>query len=385
MTGEQFLLLPGPTPIPDRVLRAMNRPMINHRGPEFKNIIFEIMEGVKKIYQTKHNILIYPSSGTGALEAAIVNFISPGDKVLAISIGVFGERFATIAQKFGADVEIIESEWGMPIDFQLIRDRVLKDVNNEIKAILITHNETSTGVYNDIKLLKEVLGDHPALVMVDAVSSLAALDLKMDDWELDVVISGSQKAFMVPPGLSFMAFNEKALQAYENTKMPKFYWDISLGLDYLEKGQTPFTPAISIFYGLQESLRMMLEEGLDNILNRHQFYRQMVRLSVKEMGLNLLAPESNASPAVTSVIAPNNIGANRIRKVMQDEFNITLAGGQKSLDDVIFRIGHLGYIRELDLLSCLAALEMALVKLGFNLELGCGIKKAQTLLYNNHG
>lgn len=383
MTGEQFLLLPGPTPIPDRVLRAMNRPMINHRGPEFKNIIFEITEGVKNFYKTKHNLLIYPSSGTGALEAAIVNFISPGDKVLAVSIGVFGQRFAQIARNFGANVEEIEVEWGKAIDPQIIRDRVLKDVNNEIKAILITHNETSTGVFNDIKLLKDAIGEHPALVMVDAVSSLAALELKMDEWELDVVISGSQKAFMVPPGLSFIAFNDRALKAHEESKMPKFYWDISLGLKYLEKGQTPFTPAISVFFGLQEALRMMLEEGLDNILNRHLKYRQIIRLSIKEMGLELLAPDSNASTAVTSVIAPENIGANKIRQIMQDEFNIVLAGGQQSLDDVIFRIGHLGYVRELDLLSVLAALEMALVKLGFNLELGIGIKKAQQLLFDN--
>ncbi|HZJ85315.1 MAG TPA: alanine--glyoxylate aminotransferase family protein [Syntrophomonadaceae bacterium] len=383
MTGEQFLLLPGPTPIPDRVLRAMNKPMINHRGPEFKDIILEVIEGAKEIYKTKHNLLVYPSSGTGALEAAIVNFLSPGDKVLAISIGVFGQRFAKIARGFGAQVEEIKVEWGKALDPQMLKDRIAKDHKAEIKAILITHNETSTGVFNEVDLLKGVLGDHPALIIVDAVSSLAALDVRMDEWGLDVVISGSQKAFMVPPGLGLIAFNERALKAHEESKMPKFYWDINLGMQYLEKGQTPFTPAISIFYGLQESVRMMLEEGVENIIDRHLRYREMVRLSIKEMGLDLLASDHNASPAVTSVKAPPGIGADQIRKIMLDDYNIVLAGGQQSLENVIFRIGHLGYVRELDLLAVLAALEMTLVKLGYELELGCGIKKAQSLLFKN--
>ncbi|HZK42842.1 MAG TPA: alanine--glyoxylate aminotransferase family protein [Syntrophomonadaceae bacterium] len=383
MTGEQFLLLPGPTAIPDRVLRAMNRPMINHRGPEFKEIILEVTEGIKKFYKTKHNLLIYSSSGSGAMEAAIVNFISPGDKVLAVSIGVFGQRFAKTAREFGADVEEINVEWGRAANPELIRERILQDVNQEIKAVLVTHNETSTGVFNDIKQLKKAMGDHPALFLVDAVSSLAALDLKMDEWGLDVVVSGSQKAFMIPPGLSFMAFNEKAMEVYHKSKNTKFYWDISAGLKYLDKGQTPFTPAISIFFGLQESLRMLLQEGLDNIFARHLNYRDMVRLGIKEMGLDLLAPDINASTAVTSVIAPKEIGANKIRQVMLEDFNIVLAGGQQSLDDVIFRIGHLGHVRELDLLSVLVALEITLIKLGFELELGIGVKKAQGYLYSN--
>lgn len=383
MTGEQFLLIPGPTPIPDRVLKAMNRPMINHRGPEFKDILMEVTEGVKKLYQTKQNLVIYPSSGTGAMEAAVVNFISPGDKVLAISIGIFGQRFANIAKRFGADVEELNFEFGSPADPHIIEERIKKDINKEIKAILITHNETSTGVFNDINLIKQALGDHPALVMVDAVSSLAAIDLKMDDWELDVVVSGSQKAFMIPPGLSFIAFNEKALKAHQESKMPKFYWDISLGLSYLEKGQTPFTPAVSLFYGLQESLRMMLDEGLENVLNRHLTYRKLVRSSIRAMGLELLAPDKNASTAVTSVIAPKDIGANRIRQVMEEEFNMVLAGGQQSLEGQIIRIGHLGYVREFDLLSVLAGLEMTLVKCGFDLELGQGVKKAQEILCDN--
>lgn len=384
MVGEQFLLLPGPTPVPERVVRAMSKPVVNHRGPEFKQILSEVTEGVKKIYRTKHNVLIYPASGTGGLEAAVVNFISPGDRVLAISIGVFGDRFARIAAEFGAVVDKIDVSWGEAADPEIIKDKIAKDINQQIKAILVTHNETSTGVFNHIKNIREATGDHPALFMVDAVSGLAAADLYMDEWNLDVVVSGSQKAFMIPPGLSFMAFNDRAVAVYEKNQNHKYYWDVRIGLDYLEKGQNPFTPPVSLYYGLHEALQMMLEEGLENILERHRGYRYLVRETVKKMGLKLLAAEANASPAVTSVIAPAELGANQIRRVMQEEFNIIIAGGQQELDDVIFRIGHLGYVRELDLLSVLAALEIILIKLGYELESGTGIKKAQEILLELH-
>lgn len=380
MTGDQYLLLPGPTPIPERVVRAMSKPMVNHRGSEFKQLLTEVTEGVKKVYRTNQHVLIYPASGTGALEAAAVNFLSPGDKVLSVSIGVFGDRFAKIAAEFGAQVEKMDFPWGEAADPHLIKERLEQDVNREIKAILITHNETSTGVFNDMKAISEARGDHPALLMVDAISGLAVVDLKMDEWKLDVVVSGSQKAFMIPPGLSFMAFNERALERHQQTRMPRFYWDVSSGLKYLEKGQTPYTPAVSLYYGLGEALQMMQEEGLDNIIERHRSYRDMVRASVRAMGLKLLARDENASHALTAVVAPEQIGANKIRKYMLDQFNIVLAGGQQSLDNVIFRIGHLGYVRDLDLLAVLAALEITLLKLGWDLELGAGVNKAQTYL-----
>lgn len=384
MKGEQFLLLPGPTPVPERVVRAMSKPMINHRGPEFREILTEVIEGVKKIYQTKHNVLIYPSSGTGVLEAAVVNFISPGDKVLALSIGVFGDRFAKIAAEFGAEVEKIDFPWGHPADPRVIKDRLESDKNHDIKVVLVTHNETSTGVFNDVKAIKEAAGTHPALFMVDAVSGLAAVELKMDEWDLDVIVSGSQKAFMMPPGLGFMAFNDKALKVHQSNTNCKFYWNITTGLEYLAKGQTPFTPAISLIYGLQESLKILHEEGLENTLSRHKNYRKLVRTAVKEMGLDLLADDSAASYAVTSVVAPKEIGSNKIRKYMLEEFNIALAGGQQTLDNVIFRIGHLGYVRELDLISVLTALEITLVKFGYQLELGCGTGKAAEILAAQH-
>ncbi|WP_061212942.1 pyridoxal-phosphate-dependent aminotransferase family protein [Syntrophomonas wolfei] len=377
MIGEQYLLLPGPTPVPERVVRAMSRPMVNHRGSEFKEILINVTEGIKQVYHTKHQVIIYPASGTGALEAAVVNFISPGDKVLAVSIGVFGDRFATIAREFGAQVEKLDFPWGEPADPQVLKERLAQDINQEIKAVLITHNETSTGVFNDLAAIKAAVGEHPALFMVDAVSGLAAVTLKMDEWKLDVVVSGSQKAFMIPPGLSFLAFNDRALRVQQENKNHKYYWDVSAGLKYLEKGQNPYTPAISLYHGLEEALKMMLEEGLENILLRHLNYREMVRAALKEMGLKLLAADDYASPALTSVIAPQGIGGNKIRQYMRERFNIVLAGGQQKLDDVIFRIGHLGYVRELDLLAVLAALEIALLNCGYPIELGKGLKKAQ--------
>lgn len=384
MKGEPYLLLPGPTPIPDRVARAMNRPMINHRGTEFKSIMEDVIAGIKKVYRTTANLLIYPASGTGGLEAAVVNFVSPGDKVLAISIGVFGDRFAAIAKTFGAEVEKLDFAWGSGADPELIKKRLSQDKDHEIKVVLITHNETSTGAYNDIKAIRDAMGDHPALLLVDAVSGLAAIELKMDEWKLDVVISGSQKAFMIPPGLCFLAFSDRAYKIYKENTNTRYYWDLAEGLKYQEKGQTPFTPPISLYFGLHEALQMMMEEGLDHVIARHKAYRDMVRASVKAMGLKLLTEDKYASSAVTSVIAPENIGANAIRKMMHEEFNIILAGGQQSLDNVIFRIGHLGYVRELDLLSVLAALEISLIKLNYPLELGTGLKVAQQAIVKLH-
>ncbi len=384
MKSAQYLLIPGPTPIPLQVARAMDRPMINHRGPEFKTIIEDVVAGVKKICRTQQNLLIYPASGTGGLEAAVANFIAPGDKVLAVSIGVFGDRFAEIAARFEARVEKMDFPWGSGADPNRIKDRIERDKSGEIKAVLITHNETSTGACNDIATIREAMGDHPALFMVDSVSGLAAHDLRMDEWNLDVVVSGSQKAFMIPPGLSFMAFSHKALARQQTNPNSRFYWDVTLGLQYQETGQTPFTPPISLYFGLQEALKMLAEEGLENVLTRHRNYRDMVRSSIKAMGLELFTEEAFASNAVTSICAPPTIGANAIRKYMLEEFNIILAGGQQNLDNVIFRMGHLGYVRELDLISVLAALELTLVKFKFDLQLGSGLHKAQEILLNYH-
>lgn len=384
MIGEQYLLLPGPTPLPEQIIRAMSRSMINHRGPAFHELLFEVTAGLRSIYKTQGNVLIYPSSGTGVMEAAVANFINPGDRVLAISTGVFGDRFASIAAAFGAQVEKISVPWGQAADPQVVREHVRQDTDKNIKAVLVSHNETSTGVVNNIASIAEALGDHPALLIVDTVSGLAAHPFNMDEWRVDVAASGSQKAFMIPPGLGFLAFNERALKIHKQINNSRFYWDVSTGLDYLQKGQTPTTPAISLFYGLQEALHMMAEEGLDNIIKRHAFYRDLIRSGVEALGLGLLAPGEAASCSVTSVIAPPQIGANKICTAMLQQFNIVLAGGQQSLQDVIFRIGHLGYVRELDLLAILAALEIILYKLGCPVELGAGVEVAQQRILQNH-
>jgi len=377
---EQYLLLPGPTPVPTNVLRSMAKPMINHRGPEFRELIAEVTEGVKKVYKTKNDVIIFPAAGTGAMEAAVVNFISPGDKVLAISIGVFGDRFTKIAEEFGAEVDRLEFPWGQAADAEVVREKIAQDRGKFIKAVLVTHNETSTGVVNDIRAIREAIGDHPALFIVDAVSGLGAMNLETDQWNLDVVVSGSQKAFMIPPGLSFLAISPRAMKISKNCTNRRYYWDIGSALKYLEKGQTPYTPAISLFYGLKEALTMMESEGIDNVIARHAVYRDMVRSGVKALGLELLADDSVASSSLTAVVAPEGIGANRIRRRMSERFNVVIAGGQQKLDDVIFRIGHLGHVPYLDLLAVLAALEMVLVELGIEVELGRGVRKAQEIM-----
>lgn len=376
---QQFLLLPGPTPVPTSVLRAMSKPMINHRGPEFKELMEEVTEGVKKIYQTKNDLVIFPSAGSGAMEAAVVNFISPGDKVLAISIGVFGDRFAKIAAEFGADVNKLEFPWGQTADPDVVRDAIAQDKGQKIKAVLVTHNETSTGVVNDIQAIKKAIGNHPAIVMVDAVSGLGAMDLRTDEWDLDVVVSGSQKAFMLPPGLSFMSVSPRAIEVSKGCKNPKFYWDLDAALKYLKKGQTPYTPAISLFYGLREALKLLHEEGLENVVARHRFCRDLVRTGVKAMGLTPLADDSIASCSLTSVLAPEGLGANKIRKTLLNRFGVVIAGGQQKLDDVVFRIGHLGFVRPLDLLAALAAMEIVLYENGFPIKIGQGTTKVQEL------
>ncbi len=377
---QQYLLLPGPTQVPASILRALSKPMINHRGPEFKQLLEEVTFGVKKIYQTQNDLVIYPSAGSGGLEAAIVNFVSPGDKVLSVSIGVFGERFAKIASIFGAVVEKIEFPWGTAADPEKVREALLRDSKHEIKAVLVTHNETSTGVVNDIKAIRQAMGNHPALIMVDAVSGLGAMNLPTDEWQLDVVVSGSQKAFMLPPGLSFMSVSPRAIEVAAGCTNSKFYWDLESALKYAKKGQTPYTPAISMIFGLQEALQLLLAEGLENVIARHASYRQMVRTGVKAMGLTPLAEDQVASASVTSVLAPEGIGANRIRQQVLKRFGVVIAGGQQSLDDKIFRIGHLGFVRPLDLLGALTALEIVLYENGFPIEIGQGTVEVQKLL-----
>lgn len=380
MEEKQYLMLPGPTPVPPRVLRALARPMINHRGPEFKELFSELTSGLKGVFRTENDIIIYPSAGTGGMEAAVVNFISPGEKVLVVSIGNFGDRFAEIARRFGARVDKLNFAWGTAADPAALAERLKEDTNKEIKAVFVTHNETSTGVTNNLQALREAAGDHPALFIVDSVSGLGAMELETDGWDLDVVVAGSQKSFMIPPGLSFISVSKRAWEAAEKCTNARYYWDIREARQYAGKGQTPYTPALPQLTALAESLRMIKEEGLPQIIARHRRLRDMVRAGVRALGLELLAGDEIASNAVTAVLAPPGIEADAIRKVLREKYHVIVAGGQNQLKNKIFRIGHLGYVQELDILAAMAALEMALANCGYRVNLGQGVRAAQEVV-----
>lgn len=373
---KQLLLIPGPTPVPQSVLRACSRPMINHRGPEYIKMQNELTSGLKEIFQTQGDVLLLTCSGTGGMEAAIVNTLSPGDKVLACVIGSFGQRFVKIARAYGADVEVMEFTWGEAVDPEKLRSRLAQDSRKEIKAVLLQHNETSTGVYNDLKTIGPIVRAHGALSLVDSVSGLIALDCQTDNWQLDVVIAASQKAFMLPPGLAFVSMNERAWEAYKKAKMPRFYFDLMEAKTFAEKGQNPFTPALPQIYGLQESLRLLRQEGLQNVFARHQRLADATRAGVKALGLTLFAKELCASNCITAITAPKELGPDKIRKLLLQKYGLVLAGGQSHLKDSVFRIGHLGYVSDTDILGCMAALGAGLKELGMKVDPGAGVAAA---------
>jgi len=337
--------------------------MINHRGGEFKEILYRVTERLKEFFQTKNDVLLLTSSGTGGLEAAVVNTLSPGQKVLGVCSGVFGERFAEIAEKFGAEVKRLDFPWGKPADPQAVAQAL--DANPEIEAVLVTHNETSTGVTNDLASIAPVVKGRGKLLLVDAISSLGCIDLQTDAWGCDVVVTASQKGWMVPPGLAFVSVSQEAWEAHRRSRMPRFYWDFSLAKKYFEIGQTPWTPAISVFYALDTSLDLMAQEGLANIFSRHARVGQRTREGVKSLGLSLFAEESHASNTVTAVKLPEGIDGAKLLRKMREEHGIVLAGGQRELSGKIFRIGHLGWVTEQDIEVVLEKLKLTLTELGF--------------------
>ncbi|MFC2001286.1 pyridoxal-phosphate-dependent aminotransferase family protein [Chloroflexota bacterium] len=358
----EHLRIPGPTPCPEEVLQAMARQMINHRGVEFAQILSDVTAKLKLLFQTKNDVLLLTSSGTGGLEAAIVNTLSPGDKVLSVSIGVFGDRFASIAKQFGADVIPLNFEWGKAAEVDAIR-RALQ-AEPEIKAVMVTHNETSTGVTNDLASISAVVKEFDKLLLVDAISSLGSINVPVDDWHLDVAITGSQKGWMVPPGLAMVSVSPAAWQAHAKAKMPRFYWDFSKAKKSLENNETPWTPAVSVVFALSVALEMNLKEGLPNIDARHARVGRVTREGVKSLGLSLFADEAHASNTVTAVAATNGLDAKKLNKIMREEHQVVLAGGQQSLGGKIFRIGHLGWVTEADIEIVMSALKIALPKAG---------------------
>jgi aspartate aminotransferase-like enzyme len=366
MTQKQInLRIPGPTPVPDDILQAVAHPMVNHRGREFAGVMERCAAGLKTFFKTEQDVLMLSCSGTGGLEAAIVNVLSPGDKVIGVSIGSFGDRIATIAETYGADVKPLSYEWGDAAKPDDVR-KALKETP-DAKAVLVTHNETSTGVTNPLEEIAKVVREHgDTLLIVDAVSSLGAIPFEMDAWGLDVVVTGSQKGWMVPPGLAFAAMSDRGWKAFETAEMPRFYFDFGKHRDSLAKGQTPFTPAMSVFFGLDVALKRMADEGLESIWTRHRNIGDLTRREIKALGLELFCTDERfASNTVTAIRAPEGIDVNQLRNVMEDEHDTVLAGGQAKLSGKIFRVGHLGLVDESDIRSTMDALAQTLEKLGF--------------------
>lgn len=358
------LRIPGPTPLPDEILKALSKQMIGHRGPQFTEIVRRVTENLSGIFQTKGDIFILACSGTGGMEAAIVNTLSPGDKVLSVANGAFGDRFADIAETFGAELERLRFEWGTAVDPQEVRKTLSKDAG--IKAVLVTHNETSTGLTNDLEAISAVVREYDKLLIVDAISSLGAIDLPVDGWGCDVVVSGSQKAWMSPPGLAMVSVSERAWKAHANARMPRFYWDFAKAKKSLDKLQTPFTPAVSMFYALDAALELFQREGLQNIFARHARIAAKTRDEVKSLGLSLFADERYASNAITAIKATKGLDSKKLLKILREEYDTVLAGGQQRLDGQIFRIGHIGYVSEQDIDTVVTALKAALPKAGFS-------------------
>ena len=359
------LRIPGPTPCPNEVLQAMSRQMINHRGPQFGQMLNDITAKLKQVFQTKNDVFLLTGSGTGGLEAAIVNTLSPGDKVFSVSIGVFGERFGAIAGQFGAEVIPLHFEWGTAADADAVRQALKAEP--KIKAVLVTHNETSTGVTNDLEAISSVVKEFDKLLLVDAISSLGSINLPVDDWHCDVVVTGSQKGWMIPPGLAMVSVSQEAWQAQAKARMPRFYWDFTQAKSYLEKAtaQTPWTPAISVVFGLSVSLDMMLKEGLANIFARHARVGKAARNGAKSLGLSLFAEERHASNTVTAVAAPDGLDTKKMLKILREEYKVILSGGQQKLDGKIFRIGHLGWVTEDDIKAVISAVKVVLPQAGF--------------------
>ena len=362
---QQNLRVPGPTPVPARVLAEMTKPMINHRGPEFAAILRRVTTRLQYFFQTASPVLTFPASGTGGQESAVANLFSAGDHVIALSIGAFGNRLATIAGKFGLKVTKIDFPWGEAADPAVVATHLR--ANAPYKGVLVTHNETSTGVMNDIEALSKTIRLHnpDALIVVDAVSSLGCVPLEMDPWDIDVVLTGSQKGWMVPPGLMMIGVGPRAWEANKTAKLPRFYFDWELSRKGLEKWQHPTTPPISLFYALDVALEMMLEEGREAIFAKHQQASDYVRGRARALGLRLLADHPRASNTVTAIYTPEGIDTKALLKVLREEDHVVLANGQAHLEGKIFRIGHLGGFEQRDLVAALDRLEVRLGEMGY--------------------
>ena len=381
MQDKLTLMIPGPTPVPETVLKAMGRHPIGHRSGEFQAIVRRTTEQLKWLHQTSSDVLVITGSGTAAMEAGIINTLSRGDKVLCGDNGKFGERWVKVARAYGLDVEVIKAEWGQPLDPDAFRAALEADTAKAIKAVILTHSETSTGVINDLETIARHVKAHgTALTLADCVTSLGATDVPMDAWGLDVVASGAQKGYMLPPGLSFVAMSDRAWQAYERSDLPKFYLDLGPYRKTAAKDSNPFTPAVNLYFGLEAALEMMQKEGLEAIFARHARHRAAAQAGMKAIGLPLFAADGCGSPAITAV-APEGIDAEQLRKEVKNRFDILLAGGQDHLKGQVFRIGHLGYVCDRDVLTAVSAIEATLQALGLHKgTMGAGVAAAAAAL-----
>lgn len=381
-SGRHFLQIPGPTNVPDRVLRAMDKPTIDHRGPEFAALASRCLDGIKTIFKTQSDVIIFPASGTGAWEAALVNTLQSGDHVLMVETGHFASLWHKMANKLGVVTEFLETNWRSGADPQALATRLSEDATHQIKAVCVVHNETSTGCTSPIAKIRAVMDDinHPALLMVDTISSLASIDYRHDEWGVDVTVAGSQKGLLLPPGLSFNAVSQKALKVASSGGMPRSYWDWDEQIQANKNGAFPYTPATNLLYGLEVAIEMLHEEGLDAVFARHDRHAQTTRNAVQAWGLEVLCqnPESYSS-SLTAVVVPDGHDADEFREIVLKNFNMSLGNGLAKLAGKVFRIGHLGDFNDLMLLGTLSGVEMGLSLAGIPHQRG-GVETAMQTL-----
>jgi len=376
---KKFLMTPGPTQIPSEVLLATAQPIIHHRTGDYSDLFARVNENLKYVYQTRNEVISFASSGTGAMESAVVNLCSPGEKVLIASCGKFGERWRDLSQVYGLDYDYREYEWGTPVVPADIGQALADDP--AIKVVFVTHSETSTGVVNDMQAIGAAVAGSDAVLVSDSISGMGSAELKTDAWGIDVVVSGSQKALMIPPGLAFVSVSAKAWGLVEKSTLPKYYFDWTKARKALaqDKPTTAFTPAVSLMVGLDKALDMIRAEGLEQVFERHIILGRATRAAVKGLGLELFSPDDDRCSSVTSVKVPDGVDDNKLRTLIRDKYGVQLAGGQGPIKGKIFRIGHCGYYNYTDIIVAITALELALKELGHPVELGSGVSKAQAV------
>ncbi|MDD5655547.1 MAG: alanine--glyoxylate aminotransferase family protein [Candidatus Omnitrophica bacterium] len=371
---KNYLLTPGPTPLPPQVCEAMSRPIIHHRTPQFQAVLKEALEGLKYVYQTKNDIFILASSGTGAMETAVVNLLSPGDTAIVAEAGKFGERWTELCKAYGINAEVIKVPWGQAPSAKEIKVKIeaLKP-----KVVFATLCETSTGAAADIKAIGEVVKASAAVLVVDAISGLGAIDIQTDNWSVDVVVSGSQKGLMLPPGLAFLSVSPKAWDLVTQSKSPRYYFDLKAAKKALDKTDTPYTPAVTLVIALNEALKMMRQDGLENTFARHKKMADATRAALTALGMELFTTQDAISDAVTAARVPQGIDGEKLVKTMRDTYGITIAGGQSELKGKVIRVAHMGFIEEFDIIAGISCLEKVLKQMGHKFELGAGVKAAQ--------